>query len=71
MNLLIKYLKYISINKILHKFNISNMKKVSTPCVRDNKISEKKKKKKQKKKTKKNKKKKRKKYLIKPLTKAQ
>jgi len=46
MNLLIKYLKYISINKILHKFNISNMKKVSTPCVRDNKISEKKKKKK-------------------------
>jgi len=44
MNLLIKYLKYISINKILHKFNISNMKKVSTPCVRDNKISEKKKK---------------------------
>jgi len=51
MNLLIKYLKYISINKILHKFNISNMKKVSTPCVRDNKISEKKKKKKPKKTT--------------------
>ena len=28
------------INNILHKFNINNLKKVSTPCVGDNKISE-------------------------------
>eukprot|EP00833_Pecoramyces_ruminatium_P001431 jgi/Orpsp1_1/1175463/evm.model.c7180000054002.1 len=28
------------INNILHKFNVNNMKKVTTPCVGDNKISE-------------------------------